>query len=242
MLVICVDQRNFHRMTEHIRILLVEDDPKLGKTVQEELQSNGFETDLAYDGKVAEALFLKNEYELILLDINLPYRNGWELCKFFRQHNRNVPIIMLTALGEIQDKMDAFHAGADDYLVKPFHFNELLARIHVFMRRLNKDARMDDVLTTGDLNINITDKTVTRGGKELSLTMKEFMLLELLMRNKGRVVSKAEIAEKVWNLNFDTGTNTIEVYINFLRNKVDKPFEQALIHTKPGFGYYLKEE
>jgi two-component system copper resistance phosphate regulon response regulator CusR len=226
---------------ENIRILLVEDDPKLGKTVQEELTGSGYETDLAYDGKVAEALFGKNEYDLILLDINLPYKNGWELCKQFRQHNRNVPIIMLTALGEIQDKMDAFNAGADDFLVKPFHLNELLARVKVFIRRMNKDERMDDVLTAADLSINITDKTVTREGKEIALTVKEFLLLELLMRNKGRVVSKADIAEKVWNLNFDTGTNTIEVYINFLRNKVDKPFAQHLIHTKPGFGYYLKE-
>jgi len=227
---------------DNIRILLVEDDPKLGKTVQEELVSNGYETDLAYDGKVAEAIFFKNEYGLVLLDINLPYKNGWELCKLFRQHNHNVPIIMLTALGEIQDKMDAFNAGADDFLVKPFHLNELLARIKVFIKRMNKDERMDDVLTSGSLSINTAEKTVTREGRQIQLTMKEFTLLELLMRNKGRIVSKADIAEKVWNLNFDTGTNTIEVYINFLRNKVDKPFSHPLIHTKPGFGYYLKEE
>jgi two-component system copper resistance phosphate regulon response regulator CusR len=229
-------------MIDNIRILLVEDDPKLGRTIQEELVSNGFETDLAYDGKVAEAFFFSQEYELILLDINLPYKNGWELCKLFRQHNSNIPIIMLTALGELQDKMEAFNAGADDFMVKPFHLNELLARIKVFIKRMNKDQRMDDIVTLGELSINVTDKSVTRGGKEISLTQKEFMLLELLIRNKGRVVSKADIAEKVWNLNFDTGTNTIEVYINFLRNKVDKPFSHPLIHTKPGFGYYLKDE
>lgn len=229
-------------MIDNIRILLVEDDPKLGKTVQEELVSNGYETDLAYDGKVAEAIFFKSEYDLVLLDINLPYKNGWELCKLFRQHNHNVPIIMLTALGEIQDKMDAFNAGADDFLVKPFHLNELLARIKVFIKRMNKDERMDDVLTAGSLSINTAEKTVSREGKQIQLTLKEFTLLELLMRNKGRIVSKADIAEKVWNLNFDTGTNTIEVYINFLRNKVDKPFSHPLIHTKPGFGYYLKDE
>lgn len=221
---------------------MVEDDPKLGKAVQEELISNGFETDLAYDGKVAEAFFGKNEYDLILLDINVPYKNGWELCRQFRQVNANVPILMLTALGEIQDKMDAFNAGADDFLVKPFHLNELLARIKVFIRRMNKDERQDDILTIGNLNINITEKTVKRDERNIVLTLKEFMLLELLMRSKGRIVSKAEIAEKVWNLSFDTGTNTIEVYINFLRNKVDKPFSSPLIHTKPGFGYYLKEE
>jgi two-component system copper resistance phosphate regulon response regulator CusR len=229
-------------VSDNIRILLVEDDPKLGKTVQEELISKGFEVDLAYDGKVAETLFNGNEYDLILLDINLPYKNGWELCKQFRLVNRNIPIIMLTALGEIQDKMDAFNAGADDYLVKPFHLNELLARVKVFIKRMQKDELADDVMSVGDLSINITDKTVKRDGKEISLTVKEFLLLELLMRNGGRVVSKAEIAEKVWNINFDTGTNTIEVYINFLRNKVDKPFSKILIHTKPGFGYYIKEE
>ena len=202
----------------------------------------GYATDLAYDGKVAEAMFASNEYSLILLDINVPYKNGWELCKQFRQTNRNVPVIMLTALGEIQDKMDAFNAGADDFLVKPFHLSELVARIKVFVRRLNKDAALDDVLSIADLSINITDKTVVRAGKEISLTVKEFMLLEILMRNKGKIVSKASIAEKVWNINFDTGTNTIEVYINFLRNKVDKPFSKALIFTKPGFGYVIKDE
>jgi two-component system copper resistance phosphate regulon response regulator CusR len=227
---------------DNLKILLVEDDPKLGKTVQEELVNNGYETDLAYDGKVAEAIFSKNEYDLVLLDINLPYKNGWELCKLFRQRNHNVPIIMLTALGEIQDKMDAFNAGADDFMVKPFHLSELLARIKVFTKRMNKDERMDEVLTAGNLSINTAEKSVTREGQQIQLTLKEFLLLELLMRNKGRIVSKADIAEKVWNLNFDTGTNTIEVYINFLRNKVDKPFAQPLIHTKPGFGYYLKEE
>ncbi len=229
-------------MSDNIRILLVEDDPKLGKTVQEELISNGFETDLAYDGKVAETLFNSNEYGLVLLDINLPYKNGWELCKLFRSINKNIPIIMLTALGEIQDKMDAFNAGADDYMVKPFHLNELLARVKVFIKRMQKNERADDVITISGLSINVSNKTVWRDGKEISLTLKEFLLLELLMRSGGRVVSKAEIAEKVWNINFDTGTNTIEVYINFLRNKVDKPFSKILIHTKPGFGYYIKEE
>ena len=228
-------------MPEEIKILLVEDDPKLGKTVRDELVSNGYETDLAYDGRIAEALFYKNTYQLVLLDINLPVKNGWELCKAFREKNRDVPIIMLTALGEIQDKMEAFNAGADDFLVKPFHLNELLARIKVFTRRMQKNGSMDDVLRIGDLVVDMNNKSVTREGKEIGLTLKEFMLLEVLLRNKGRIVSKAEIAEKVWNINFDTGTNTIEVYINFLRNKVDKPFGHAMIHTKPGFGYFIKE-
>jgi two-component system copper resistance phosphate regulon response regulator CusR len=222
-------------------ILLVEDDPKLGRTIREELIAQGFDTDLAYDGKVAETLFNAGDYALVLLDINLPFKNGWELCRQFRSINRNIPIIMLTALGEIQDKMDAFNAGADDFLVKPVHLSELTAKIRIFLKRMNKDERMDDVLTVSDLSINLSDKTVQRNGVQITLTVKEFLLLELLMRNSGRVVSKAAIAEKVWNVNFDTGTNTIEVYINFLRNKVDKPFGKALIHTKPGFGYLIKE-
>lgn len=228
-------------MPDNIQILLVEDDPKLGRTVKEELVTNGYDTDLAFDGKIAETLFNKNTYQLVLLDINLPYKNGWDLCKQFRQKNRDIPIIMLTALGEIHDKMDAFNAGADDYLVKPFHLNELLARVKVFIKRMQKNESMDDVLSIGELVIDTNDKTVKREGKEIVLTLKEFMLLELLMRSKGRIVSKAEIAEKVWNINFDTGTNTIEVYINFLRNKIDKPFGNPMIYTKPGFGYYIKE-
>jgi two-component system, OmpR family, copper resistance phosphate regulon response regulator CusR len=227
---------------EPFRILLVEDDPKLGKTIQGDLSSQGFGVDLAFDGKVAETLFNANEYTVVLLDINLPYKNGWELCRQFRAQNRNIPIIMLTALGEIQDKMDAFDAGADDFLVKPFHLNELSARIKVFIKRLNKDALLDDLLTVADLILNVSEKTVQRSGTEIALTVKEFLLLELLMRQGGRVVSKAEIAEKVWNVNFDTGTNTIEVYMNFLRNKIDKPFGKALLHTKPGFGYFIKEQ
>lgn len=234
-------EANKYLMPDDIKILLVEDDPKLGKTVRDDLVLNGYDTDLAYDGRIAEALFNKEEYNLVLLDINLPYKNGWELCGLFRQKNRDVPIIMLTALGEISDKMEAFNAGADDFLVKPFHLNELLARIKVFTRRMQKNESMDDVLHLGDLSVDINSKSVKRAGKDIVLTVKEFMLLELLLRNKGRVVSKAEIAEKVWNINFDTGTNTIEVYINFLRNKVDKPFDHPMIFTKPGFGYYIKE-
>jgi DNA-binding response OmpR family regulator len=148
---------------------------------------------------------------------------------------------MLTALGEIQDKMDAFDFGADDYIVKPFHFNELFARIKVFLKRADTSSDASDKITVADLQIDYLDKSVVRGGKNINLTAKEFALLVLLARSKGKVISKEEILEKVWNLNFDTGTNTIEVYISFLRSKIDKPFEVKLLHTKPGFGYFLKE-
>lgn len=222
-------------------ILLVEDDPKLGPTVQQELINAGYHVELAVDGKQAEALFLSEPFNLVLLDINIPYIDGWELCLRFRKKSKTIPIIMLTALGELQDKIDAFDNGADDYLLKPFHFNELLARIKVFLKRSGNSETRNEILKLADLEMSIDTKEVKRDGKSISLTAKEFALLELLIRNQGRVISKAEIAEKVWNINFDTGTNTIEVYINFLRNKVDKPFGKQLIFTKTGFGYFIED-
>jgi two-component system copper resistance phosphate regulon response regulator CusR len=148
---------------------------------------------------------------------------------------------MLTALGQIQDKMDAFEHGADDYIVKPFHLSELLARIKVFTKRLAKTETIEDELRKDDLVLNSKSRTVFKGGQEIKLTAKEFLLLELLLQNKGKVLSKSIIAEKVWNINFETGTNTIEVYINFLRNKIEKPFNTQIIYTKSGFGYIIKE-
>ncbi len=228
-------------MENNNRILLAEDEPKLGQIIQEELTRQGYQTDVAYDGLVAETLFYQHKYALVLLDVNLPYKNGLALCKEFREAKKNLPIIMLTALGEIQDKMDAFNLGADDYIVKPFHFNELFARIKVFLKRTEPSAEQTEKIVIGDLEIDLLDKAVTKANKNVNLTAKEFALLVLLAKSKGKVISKQEILEKVWGLSFDTGTNTIEVYISFLRNKLDKPFDIKLIHTKPGFGYFLKE-
>lgn len=221
------------------KILLVEDEVKLGKIIREELDSNGYQTDIAVDGLEASRLFEKENYSLVLLDINLPYKNGITLCREFREHNKKIPIIMLTAAGEIHNKVEAFNIGADDYIVKPFHFSELFARIKVFLKRSEVPADTD-IISVEDMEVNFLNKTVTRGGVNINLTAKEFTLLVLLARNKDRVISKQEILEKVWDLSFDTGTNTIEVYISFLRNKIDKPFAHKLIHTKPGFGYYIK--
>lgn len=222
------------------RILFVEDEPKLGNSIRKELSEHGYELEWAYDGRTAESLFRASRFDLLLLDINLPHVNGLELCRRFRQTNPDVPIIMLTALGELDDKMEAFHSGADDYLVKPFHLTELLARVKVFLKRSQVDRYYDDQLVISDLEIDFADKSVRRAGQPVTLSAKEFGLLALLARSRGRVVSKQEIAEKVWDLDLGASTNTIEVYINFLRNKIDKPFAQKLIHTKPGFGYYLK--
>ena len=221
------------------RILLVEDEVKLGKVIRDELVRNGYQADLAVDGLEASKMFEQNAYSLVLLDINLPYKSGYVLCREFRDQNKKIPIIMLTAAGEIHDKVEAFNIGADDYIVKPFHFVELFARVKVFLKRTEAPAVADKIVVE-DMEINFLNKTVTRSGVNISLTAKEFTLLVLLARNTDRVISKQEILEKVWDLSFDTGTNTIEVYISFLRNKIDKPFEQKLIHTKPGFGYYIK--
>ena len=221
------------------RILLIEDEPKLGKVILEELKGQGYQVDLAADGLIAETFFRQNNYALVLMDINIPHKSGFELCKDFRAHKKSIPIIMLSAMGEINDKMEAFKLGADDYIVKPFHFDELFARLKVFLKRA--DLKDEDVkIVVDDLEIDFRNKTAVRSGVTVNLTAKEFTLLVLLARNRGKVISKQEILEKVWDLSFDTGTNTIEVYISFLRNKLDKPFETKLIHTKPGFGYYIK--
>ena len=221
------------------RILLIEDEPKLGKVILEELKGQGYQVDLAFDGLMAESFFKQNNYALVLMDINIPHKSGFELCKEFRAIKKSIPIIMLSAMGEINDKMEAFKLGADDYMVKPFHFDELFARLKVFLKRA--DLKDEDVkIDVDDLEIDFRNKTAVRAGVTVNLTAKEFTLLVLLVRNRGKVISKQEILEKVWDLSFDTGTNTIEVYISFLRNKLDKPFETKLIHTKPGFGYYIK--
>ena len=228
-------------MDQQFTILLVEDEAKLSQIIKEELTTVGYNVDAVADGLMAETYFAKNKYSLILLDISLPRKNGFELCKSFRKQNKNVPIIMLTAFGEIQDKVDAFSLGADDYILKPFHFEELFARIKALLKRTESNNAADAIiLKVADLEIHHKTKSVFRANIEIPLTAKEYALLTLLVENKGRVISKNEILAKVWDLSFDTGTNTIEVYISFLRNKIDKPFEEKLIQTKSGFGYFIK--
>ncbi len=228
-------------MEKAYKILLVEDELKLGEVIKEELDRKGYETIIARDGKEAETLFNATNYSLILLDVSLPYKSGLTLCKQFRDFDKKVPIIMLTALGEIHDKVKAFSIGADDYIVKPFYFDELFARINVFIRRSERQIAGGGKFVVEDMVLDFDTKTVTRGGTEITLTVKEFALLSLLCKNKGKIISKKEILENIWDVSFDTNTNTIEVYISFLRNKIDKPFNNKLIFTKPGFGYYIKE-
>ncbi len=224
------------------RILIAEDETKIGLFVQQELQANGYEATLAINGTQTEELLAQQDFDLVILDINLGDLNGVQICQNLRSKNKIVPVIMLTALGDMQDKISAFEAGADDYLVKPFHIHELLARIKVLLRRIDAAMEIHEKIKIADLEINITNKTVHRNGTSLSLTVREFNLLVLLCKNKGHAVSKKEILSKVWGLDFETGTNTVEVYINFLRNKIDKNFSPKLIHTKTGFGYSISEE
>ncbi len=224
------------------RILIAEDEPKIGLFVQQELIEHGYETDLAVSGSIALELLERINYSLVILDINLGDMSGVAICRSFREKNVYVPVIMLTAMGDMNDKILAFEAGADDYIVKPFHIKELLARMKVFLKRTEGNHALEEIIKIHDLEINIANKHVSRSGNTINLTIREFALLTLLCRNKGHAISKKEILLKVWSLDFETGTNTVEVYINFLRNKVDKNFSPKLIHTKTGFGYYISEE
>ncbi|RFM33276.1 response regulator transcription factor [Chitinophaga silvisoli] len=226
------------------RILVVEDEIKVANAVKKGLEENGFEVDVAYDGRMGKSLGASNNYDLVILDLNLPHANGYEVCEVIRRRNNRIPIIMLTALGGMEDKMQAFELGADDYLVKPFDFRELLARIRVFLKRAGSEVQQNSQykIVIADLEIDREKKEVTRSGKKIPLTAKEYQLLEFLALHKGKVISKLVIAEKVWDIDFDTGTNVIEVYMNFLRKKIDKDFENKLLHTKTGMGYYLAEE
>lgn len=222
------------------RILVVEDEPKVASFVKRGLEENGFTCEIAFDGLMGKRMFDAGDYDLIILDINLPYKNGFELCREIRSSNQNIPVIMLTALGTTEDKLSGFDSGTDDYLLKPFEFRELLARIRSLLKRISIGETGGNVLKFLDLELNLDTYEVIRGGKTIDLTQKEFALLVYLLRNKGRVVSRVDIAEKVWDINFDTGTNIIDVYVNFLRKKIDKDFSQKLIHTQTGVGYILK--
>jgi len=223
-------------------ILLVEDEKKIADTIQAGLLEHDYEVTVAYNGLDGKKLFLDNAYDLIILDINLPFVNGYELCKLIREHDERVPIILLTAMNFTDNKIEGFELGADDYITKPFEFRELVARIKALLRRsdLRVDAEEEKILQIADLEMNLDNKEVRRSDKKIQLTAKEFQLLEYLLRNKEKVVSRADIAKNVWEIDFDTQTNVIDVYVNFLRKKLYKDFEPKLIHTQVGMGYILK--
>jgi len=225
-----------------MKILLLEDDLILAKEIREYLITNQMECDVAHDGNIFLDNCSKQSYNTYLLDINVPKLNGNEVCKKIRETDKKIPIIMLTAYGEIEDKKEAFRYGADDYLVKPFNLEELLLRINALNRRSSQENEPNEIITIHDLEINVTDNTVIRNGVEIILTPKEYKLLLLLAQANGKVISKKTIADKLWDYHIETNQNTIEVYINFLRKKIDKTSSQKLIHTKVGFGYYLRGE
>jgi DNA-binding response OmpR family regulator len=225
------------------KILLVEDEQKIADTLKLGLIENGFDVEVAYDGQIGWKLFENFPFDLVVLDINLPGINGYDLCKNIRSKNANVPVIMLTALSSLNDKIEGYDAGADDYIIKPFEFKELLMKIRVLLKRTMAQQHLPvgNVLKAGELEMNLDSKEVKREEKIIHLTAKEFQLLEYLMRNKNKVVSRADIAINVWDIDFDTNTNVIDVYINYLRNKIDKQFDEKLIQTHVGMGYVLKE-
>ena len=223
-----------------MRILVVEDEHRIANTIKEGLEQERYTVDVAYDGETGYDLASTEDYDVIVLDLMLPKMNGLEISQKLRQEDIHTPILMLTAKGQIQDKIKGFNSGADDYLTKPFSFEELLARLRALSRRPKKV--LTDVLKVKDLTINLNNFKVIRDGKDIKLTSKEFSLLEYLMRNSGRVLKKEQIISHIWNYESDVLPNTVEVYIKTLRKKIDRPFsdQKPLIHTIRGFGYKLE--
>jgi DNA-binding response OmpR family regulator len=221
-------------------ICLIEDEQKVSAFICKGLEEHGYSVKTAGDGRTAQKLLLQEQFDLLIMDLMLPDTNGIELCRHIRQTDSDTPILMLTALNQVHDKVSGLKAGADDYLVKPFHFSELLARIEALMRR-NKSAEGNHSIVFDDLRLDTWSKTAERDGKKITLTAKEYTLLELFMQNPNKILSREYIAEKVWEIGFDTGTNFIDVYVNYLRKKVEKDFKNKLIHTVIGMGYILKQ-
>jgi DNA-binding response OmpR family regulator len=224
-----------------MKVLLVEDDPKISTFIKIGLESNDVLVDVAYDSLIGEKLAFSKKYDVIVLDVVIPGISGFELCKNIRNKGILTPVIMLTSLDSLDDKLNGFDSGADDYLVKPFSFQELLARIKALNRR-NRAEIVKPALKASGLEIDTLTRKVRRDGREINLTPTEYKILELLLENKGKVFDRIHIAEKIWGFSFNSGTNIIDVHINSLRKKIDKDFDLKLIHTKKGFGYMLCEE
>lgn len=222
-----------------MKLLIVEDEPKTGQYLQQGLSEAGFIVDLASDGLSGEQLALHNDYDLLVLDVMLPGQNGWQLLAHLRQAGLRMPVLFLTARDSVADRVHGLELGADDYLIKPFAFAELLARIRTLLRR-GQSPTQDTELSLADLRLDLLRRRAERGGQRIELTAKEFALLELLLRRQGEVLPKSLIASQVWDMNFDSDTNVIEVAIRRLRSKVDDAFAVPLIHTVRGMGYVLE--
>lgn len=224
-----------------MKLLLIEDEPKLTAHIKQGLEEHGFTTDIALNGLDGWNKIHVENYAAIVLDINLPEKNGLEICRDLRKEKNETPVLMLTARGTTENKVNGFEAGADDYLVKPFEFAELLARIKVLTKRsaISSSSQMQS-LTYADVTLNKLSKIALRSGNTIELTAKEFLLLKYFLENTERVISRQELAEKIWDIKFDTGTNVIDVFVNYLRKKIDKDYADKLIHTKVGFGYIFQ--
>jgi len=222
-----------------VKILVVEDADKTASYLRKGLSENGFTVDVAADGDEGLSLALAGAYDLIVLDVMLPGRDGWSVISELRRAGKDVPVLFLTARDAVLDRVKGLDLGADDYLVKPFAFAELLARVRSILRRA--PVRREEVLRFADLEVHLARHKAVRGGKKLELTPKEFALLELLARHAGEALSRAFIAGQVWDMNFDCGSNVVDVHVRRLRSKVDDPFERKLIHTIRGVGYVLEE-
>lgn len=227
-----------------IKILVVEDEQRVAELLKRGLEESGYQVELAYDGVWGLRLFRAGEFQMVISDVILPKMSGFELCKEIRNINNRVPVLMLTALGTTDDKLDGFDAGADDYMVKPFDFRELDARIKVLLKRRLPGIPETQLteLIYADLRIDRQTKTVYRQEREIKLSPKEYNLLLYMAENPERLLTRVEIADKVWNTHFDTGTNFIDVYINYLRKKIDRDYDVKLIHTKPGMGFIFRQE
>jgi two-component system, OmpR family, copper resistance phosphate regulon response regulator CusR len=223
-------------------ILIVEDEQRLAEVLKKQLEEANFSADIANDGYIGRRLIENKKYDLVILDINLPLINGYDLCNEIRKTDNKIPIIMLTAYGTPDNKIAGFDAGADDYVVKPFDFRELLARINVFIRRSDGSSPKSEKIKMADLEMDLNTKTVTRSGRKIDLTAKESLLLETFLKNRDKLLTREFIIEKVWGIEFDPSTNVIDVYVNYLRKKIDKNFSPKLIHTKFGFGFYCSDK
>ena len=222
-----------------MRILIVEDQPKMASFIKKGLAAHGYIVDTSETGMGAESMVVDNNYDLVILDVNLPDQNGMDTARHLRRDGYQMPILMLTALSTTRDKIHGLDAGADDYLTKPFDFEELLARVRALLRR--NHGTENSQLRFADIELDLVQRRVVRNQVEVNLTAKEFSLLEYFMRNPKRPITRVEISEHVWDVNFDTNTNIIDVYINMLRKKIDTPFDKKMIHTMVGFGYILKD-
>jgi DNA-binding response OmpR family regulator len=225
-----------------MNLLLVEDDPSIVSVISRGLSDEGFSVSVAPDGLLGKQMALQGSFELIILDIMLPGINGLELCKLIKSEQPNTPVIMLTALGSTENVVTGLDNGADDYLVKPFKFAELFARIRMLLRRYKGAAGQDQIINIADLQVNVTAKTVKRAGRDITLTATEYRLLEYLAQNRSKILSRIDILENVWDIDFNLGTNVVDVYVNYLRKKIDKNGGDKLIHTVVGLGYVLKDK